>query len=48
MPVADSGKRDQKTRVGDSFHRVAKPFLVEKSRGPPRMIPARRMNFFGA
>src|SRR6266478_2382828 len=43
--VAASGESNKEAGIGDAFHLVEKPFRSERSRGPPRIRPASRMNF---
>ncbi len=46
VDVPAPGKCDQKTHIRDAFHSFENPLRVERSRGPLRILPARRMNFF--
>jgi hypothetical protein len=46
MHILPPGERDQEPGIRDTRHSFENPFRVETSRGPPRTIPASRMNFF--
>lgn len=43
--VASSGECDQKAGIREAVHFLEKPWRDETSDGPPRMMPARRINF---
>jgi hypothetical protein len=46
MHVPAAGKRNQKPGIRDASHFFENPLWVERSRLPPRILPARRINFF--